>query len=74
MENTIEITYTRKHTVELDEHEQDYIAQAIYDAFTRELSDYIDDGDTDNVPGDTLKEIFDRIVENMVEDEEFWED
>ena len=74
MKNAIKITYTKKHTVELNDNEQSYIAQAIYDAFVRELSDYIDDGEPDNIPSDTLKEIFSRITENMVDDEEFWED
>ena len=74
MKNAIKFTYIKEHTVELWDNAQDYIAQAIYDAFTHELNDYVDDGDSDNIPGDTLKEIFIYITKNMIEDEEFWED
>lgn len=66
------MTYIKEYTIALDSTTQEFIAQAIYQAFYRELSDYLDDGDPDNIPSDTLKEIFSRITENMIEDEEFW--
>ena len=72
--NTIEFTYTRKHTAELNEIAQDVIAQTIYAAFINELSDYIDDGEAENIPGNTLKDVFYYIVGSMMEDKEFWED
>lgn len=74
MKNTIEFTYTRKHTVELNDIAQDIIAQAIYDAFINELSDYIDDDEAEKIPGDTLKDVFYYIVGDMIEDKEFWGD
>lgn len=74
MKDTIEFTYIKEHTVELNDNAQNYIAEAIYDAFTRELCDYVDDGDADHLPSDTLKEIFIHITKDMVKDEEFWED
>lgn len=74
MKNTLVVTYTKKHSVSLEESSQDCIAQAIYDAFINELGDYIDDGDVDTVPGDVLKRIFANISESMVNDDEFWGD
>lgn len=74
MEHTLEVTYTKKHTIALEESSQNYIAVAIYDAFTRELSDYIDDGNVDTIPGEALKRIFTNISENMINNDEFWGD
>ena len=74
MKNTFVVTYTKKHSISLEESSQGYIAQAIYDVFTRELGDYIDDGDIETVPGDVLKKIFTNITESMVNDDEFWGD
>ena len=74
MEHTLEVTYTKKHTITLEESSRNYITQAIYDTFTRELSDYIDNGDVDTVPGDTLKKIFNCIATDMLTDDEFWGD
>ena len=70
MKETIEVTYTKTATV--TEYQQDCIAQCIYDAFIDELSDDI--LDIDAIPGDTLKEIFVKITQNMLEDDEFWGD
>lgn len=74
MENTLVITYTKKHSISLKESSQSYIAQAIYDAFILQLSDYIDDGNVDIVPGDVLKKIFTNITKSMINDNEFWGD
>ena len=72
MRNTLEVTYTKKHSISLEDSAQDCIAQAIYEAFVRELNDYVDDGDVDTVPGDVLKRIFVYISESMINDGEFW--
>jgi hypothetical protein len=72
MKEPIEVTYTK--TIELDEYSQNYLEQDIYDAFTSKLSDYLDGGDVDTVPGGTLKKIFAIITKNMLDDDEFWGD
>lgn len=74
MKNTLVVTYTKKHSISLEESSQSYIAQAIYNVFTGELHDYVDDGDIETVPGDVLKKIFTNITESMVNDDEFWGD
>lgn len=70
MKEIIEVTYTK--TATLSEQSQDYIAQAIYEAFTDELADYI--SDVDAIPKDALKGIFAQITKDMLEDDEFWGD
>ena len=74
MKNTLVVTYTKKHSISLEETSQSDIAQAIYNAFINELGDYVDDCDVDTVPGDALKRIFTNISESMVNDDEFWGD
>lgn len=74
MKSNIEAYYTRQHTIYLNEYAQASISQAIYNAFIEDMCDYVDGGDTDHVPGNVLKQIFTKIVEDMKTDEEFWED
>jgi len=70
MKEPIEVTYTK--TTTLNEQSQDCIAQGIYETFTDELADYIND--VDAISGDTLKNIFAQITKDMLEDDEFWGD
>ena len=73
MKNILEVTYTKEHTITLDEQEHCTITQAIYNTFIDVLDEFIHDG-IDNVPGYILKKIFTNIAEDMANDNEFWGD